>query len=244
MADLKLTKLSKQTLDYIETVVSVAKTAGIDNIIIEQDRVRGLDDDKTVLILQTEDVPTFPFGAIGLTRIGVFASRYEIAKTAKDFTVEANIDDTINGEPSFVRGLLLKGKGVKIDYRCANPKTIQAPKALNDTITHKVKMSSDAVQMLSKGQAAMSADEAIFVGTEDGVSLEIKDNNGDSLVYDITDDISLENGHKVSDFYHRYPIKVISPLFKQNPDGYFYLSSKGMLYIDVNGINVVVLPRS
>lgn len=244
MADYKQTKLTKEVLDYIEAVVAVARTAGIDNIIIEEDRVRAMDDDKTVVILQTENVPKLPFGSIGLTRVGTFSTRYEIAKAAKDFVVEATIDDTSDSEPSFVRALLLKGKGVKIDYRCANPKTIQAPKALNDAITHRVKMNADAVQMLTKGQAAMTADEVVFVGKEGDVALEIKDNSGDALAYDITADVTLENGHKVSEFFHRYPIKVIVPLFKQNPDGYFSLSTKGMMHISVNNINVVVLPRS
>lgn len=238
------TKLTKQILDYIETVVGVAKTAGIDNIIIETDKVRAIDEDKTVVMFQTEGVPDLPFGAIGLNRIGVFSSRYEIAKAAKDFAIEATIDDTSKDEPSFVRSLTLKGKGIKIDYRCANPKTIQAPKALNDAITHRVKMTPDAVQMLTKGQSAMAADEVAFVGNKDGVFLEIKDTNSDALNYTFGDTVLLENGHKVVDFFHRYPIKVIAPLFKQNPDGDFLLSTRGMMNIEVNGINVFVLPRS
>lgn len=244
MADPKLTKLTPDILGYFETIVDVAKTAGIDNIIIEKDKVRAIDDDKTVVIFQEKDVPKLPFGTIGLNRISVFGSRYDIAKAAKDFEVLATIDDTADDEPSFVRSLLLKGKGVKVDYRCANPKTISAPKALNDTITHKVRMNGDAVQMLTKGQSAMSADEVAFIGGKDGVTLEIKDNNSDVLSYAIADKVELENGHKIADFVHRYPIKTIVPLFKQNPDGDFYLSSRGMLKIIVNGITVFVLPRS
>jgi hypothetical protein len=241
---MQTSKLSQEVLDYIEKVVNVAKTAGIDNIIIEKDKVRAIDDDKNVVIFQTTDVPKFPFGAIGLNRISVFASRYDIAKASKDFSVEATIDDTADDEPSFVRSLLLKGKGVKIDYRCANPKTIQAPKALNDTITHKVQMTADAVQMLTKGQSAMAADEVAFAGNKNSVSLEMKDNNSDVFEYTFGDTVLLENGHKVADFHHRYPIKIINPLFKQNPDGYFTLSSRGMMNIVVNDINVFVLPRS
>jgi len=244
MADTKQTKLPKPVLDYLETVVAVAKTAGIDNVIIEEGKVRAIDDDKTVVIFQTEDVPDLPFGSIGLSRIGSFSSRYEIAKAAKDFAVDATIDSSNEDEPTFVRSLLLKGKGVKIDYRCANPKTIQAPKALADTITHKVKMTADAVAMMTKGQSAMAADEVTFIGDADGMSFEIRDNNSDVFAYKITDDVDLENGHTVADFFHKYPIKLIVPLFKQNPDGYFYLTTKGMMYISVNDINVVVLPRS
>jgi hypothetical protein len=239
-----MSKLTKEILDYIETVVGVARTAGIDNIIIEKDKVRAIDDDKTVVMFQDEDVPALPFGTIGLNRIGVFSSRYDITKAAKDFSVDATIDDSNTSEPSFVRSLLLKGKGIKIDYRCANPKNISAPKALSDTISHRVKMTGDAVQMLAKGQAAMGAEEVSFIGSDDGVVLEMSDVNSDVLSYKFADVVDLENGAKAPDFTHKYPIKTIVPLFKQNPDGYFYLTTRGMMKVTVNNINVFVLPRS
>lgn len=239
-----MAKLTKEILDYIELVVGVAKTAGIDNIIIEKGKVRAIDDDKTVVLFQEENVPVLPFGTIGLNRISVFSSRYDIAKAASDFSIEATIDDTKDDEPSFVRSLLLKGKGIKIDYRCANPKTISAPKALSDEISHRVKMTAEAVQMLNRGKDAMGAEEVSFIGSKDGVVLEMSDVNSDVLTYKFADVVDLENNAKAPDFTHKYPIKTISPLFKQNPDGFFYLTTRGMMKVTVNNINVFVLPRS
>lgn len=241
---MKTEKLSKTVLDYIEKVVGVAKLAGIDTVIIETDRVRGVDDDKTVFILQNEDVPDLPFGAMGMTRISVWSSRYDIAKSTASYSVEANIDDENKDEPSFVRSLSLKGKGIKIDYRCANPKTIKSPREIADPITHRIKMTSDAVNMMTRGQAAMAAEEVSFFGSKTGVCLEMKDTNSDALTYEFADTIDLENGHTVVDFHHRYPLKTITALFKQNPDGHFLLTTKGMMFITVNDINVVVFPRS
>jgi hypothetical protein len=241
---MKTEKLSRSVLDYIEKIVGVAKIAGIDTIILEEGKVRGIDEDHTVFILQEKDVPDLPFGAIGMTRIGVWSSRYDIAKATTGHSIEAAIDDEGKDEPSFVRSLTLKGKGIKIDYRCANPKTIKSPRQLADPITHRVQMTADAVNMLTRGQSAMSADDVSFFGSATGVCLEMKDNNSDALTYEFADTISLENGHTVVDFHHHYPIKTLTALFKQNPDGYFQLTTKGMMIITVNDITVVVFPRS
>jgi len=237
-------KLSDAILGYIETIINVAKLANVDNIILEEGRVRAVDEDCTVFILQTDKVPALPFGAIGLNRINVFTSRYDIAKPSKGFVVESTVDDTIKNEPSFVRSLQFKGAGVKIDYRCANPKLIRAPKEIKDPITHSVRMSSEAIHMLSKGQAAMAADDVAFTGSKTGVTLEIKDNNSDALEYKFCDTVGLVGTTTVPDFHHLYPLKTITTLLKQNPDVTVFITAKGMMHIDVNGINVVVMPRS
>lgn len=247
---MKTEKLSKTVLDYIEKVVGVAKLAGIDTVIIETDRVRGVDDDKTVFILQNDDVPDLPFGAMGMTRISVWSSRYDIAKSTASYSVEANVEDAVTDpktgvvEPSYVRSLALKGKGIKIDYRCANPNTIRSPREIADPITHRIKMTADAVNMLTRGQSAMAADEVGFFGSKTGVCLEMKDTSSDALTYEFADTFDLENGHTVVDFHHRYPLMTITALFKQNPDGHFLLTTKGMMFITVNDITVVVFPRS
>lgn len=244
MADPKQTTLSPETIKYIERAVNVARLANIDNLIIETGKVRASDEDATVFICHDENIPAFPFGAIGLTRLGVFASRLDIATGIGSAKVEAVIDDSSETEPSFVRSLTFKAKGFKVDYRCANPKTIKAPKSIKDPIHHSCDMNASGVMMMTKGQSAMAADEAVLVGGKDGVKLEIRDVNSDALVFDICDTVTLEDGCSTPDFYHRYSIKVITNLFKQNPDGRFYITSKGILKISVDDFTVFVMPRS
>ena len=244
MADYKLTKLDPTSLSYIERVVSVAKIAGIDSVIIGNGMVRGMDEDQTVVILDTNNVPSLPMDtSIGLNRVSTFQSRYEISKSASGFSIDAYVDDGDADNP-FIRSLTLKGKGTKIDFRCAAPASIKAPKTLNDTVTHSSCFNVEAVQMIVKGQSAMGADEMALRGSTDGVVLEIRDNGGDMLTYDITKDVRQEHSDASTDFYHRYPIKAVIPLIKQNPDGKFLLSKRGMLYVSVNNINVVILPKA
>jgi hypothetical protein len=232
-------KLDVDTIAYIQKVVKTAQMVGIDNVIIEPNTTRAIDDDKTVVLFQNENVPDMPFGSIGLNRIGVFMSRLDIAKTQDGFSIESD-----NPEGSeFVRSLTMKAKGVKIDYRCANPTTIQAPRQINDTLKYRVPLNAEAVVLLQKGQTAMSADIVTIVSNKSGVSFEIVDINKDVFSHTFTTKVENLTDNENISFAHRYPIKNLLPLFKQNADGYFEVGQKGILSISVQGLNLFVLPQ-
>lgn len=231
-------KLEAATIEYINSVVKTAQLIGIDNIIIEPDTVRAIDEAKTVVILQTKDVPDMPFGSIGLNRIGVFQSRYDIARVQDKFTMEAVIDD----DNEFARALTMKGKGVKIDYRCANPTTITAPKVINDAAKNRVQLTGDAVLLLQKGQAAMGADTVTIISNE-GVSFEFVDVNNDVFKHTFADDAEPLTDDEDTKFAHRYPAKTLLALFKHNPTGTFDVGNAGTLSLEINGLNVTVLPQ-
>ena len=232
-------KLSTDEIAYIQKVVKAAQMVDIDNIIIEPDLVRAIDDDKTVVLFQNEDVPDMAFGSIGLNRISVFMSRLDIAKTQEDFTIEADNPDS----GDYARSLTMKAKGVKIDYRCANPSTIQAPRQVNDTLKCRVPLNAEAVVMLQKGQSAMSAETVTIVSNKKGVSFEIVDINNDTFSYTFTDKVESLTEDGDVNFAHRYPVKTLLPLFKQNAEGTFAIGQKGILSISVQGLNLFVLPQ-
>ncbi len=224
-------KLDIATLGFIQNVVDVAKLVNVDGIIIEPERVRGMDEARTVVVFQDEDVPLMGFGSIGLNRIDVFTSRINIVKIQDQFTVEATIDE----EKEFVRSLTMKAKGTKIDYRCASPATIQAPRIINDELIEEIQAGFESIVILQKSVAAMGNAELVtIVGDKRGVSFELEDINGD--VFDHT-------FGKVTDhqFSHKYPVKTLLALLKENQT--FMVGKKGMIKFDVNGIGVYVLPK-
>ena len=137
----------------------------------------------------------------------------------------------------------MKAKGIKIDYRCANPVTIQAPKQVNDTLKYSVPLNAEAVMMLQKGQSAMSAETVTIVSNNKGVAFEIVDINNDTFSYTFTNDVETLTDDDDPNFAHRYPVKTLIPLFKQNFDQTFSIGQKGILSISVNGLNLFVLPQ-
>jgi len=243
-------KVDAPSLAYIQNVVKTAQLVKIGNIIIEPDKVRAIDDEKSVVLFQDVDVPKMPFNSIGLNRIDVFMNRFEVAKGVEDFELEAVMPDPDPEKldaPKFTRALVMKGKGIKIDYRCANPATIQAPKLINDKIKYKVQINPEAVLLMSKGQSAMSSDDVTLTSDKDGVVFEMTDINGDAFTYKFADKVTLvdkaANGKDVN-FIHKYPLKVLLPLFKVSSDAPFFVTTRGMLKVVVNGLDLYVLPRA
>jgi len=232
-------KLDTNSIAYIQNVVKTAQMIDIDNVIIEPGLVRAIDDNKTVVLFQDKDVPDMIFGSIGLNRIGVFMSRLDIAKTQEDFTIDATTDDG----SEFTRSLTMKAKGLKVDYRCANPTTIQAPKQVNDVMRYKVELNAEAVVLLQKGQSAMGAETVTIVSGKDGVNFELVDINDDVFSHLVTTKVETLTDDDNTMFAYRYPIKTLLPLFKYNPEGFFTIGQKGILSISVSGLTIFVLPQ-
>ena len=231
-------KLDAETIGYLQLVVNTAQLVGIDNIIIEEGMVRAIDENKTVVIYQNENVPTPVFGAVGLNRIGVFTSRFDIIKTRDD----ANIEVTVDEERGFARSLIMRSKGIKVDYRCANPASIQAPRQINDQMKFQVPLSGEAVMLLQKGQGAMGAETVSVISNDDGVAFELADINNDVFSHVFADEAKCLDGGKPI-FAHRYPVKTLLAMFKTNAEGDFYIGGKGMLKFMVNGLDVYVIPQ-
>lgn len=233
-------KLDAITISYLQTVVKTAKLVNIDSLIIEPNLVRAIADDNSVVILQNKDVPDMPFGSIGMNRLDVFASRYELLKMQEKFSVEADIDD----DAKCVRSITMKAKGTKIDYRCAKPAAIKAPRQINDVLKHRVKISADSVVLLQKAVAAMSGPEHITLISNSGVSLELSDINNDVFKHSFMEEVETLTPDATGKFAHRYFVKTLLPLLKQNLEIHFDVGAKGILAFYVNGLTVYVLPQA
>lgn len=232
-------KLNTATIQFIENTVSTARSVGIEDIIIEEDVIRAADEAKTVLVYHTNNIPDLPFKSIGLSRIGVFLSRVGVVKGQKDFAVDATTHD----DEGYVKNLLISAKGVKIDFRCADPKRIIAPKVVNDTMKCLVPLNADAVVLLQKAAAAVSSDNVTIIGNKDGVTFELYENEtNDKFTHTYQADIEKLGGDDIQ-FVHSYPLKIVLPLFKENVDSNFAIGEKGMLNIQMNGLDLYVLPQ-
>ena len=232
--------LDPVSLKYLQEVVRVCRLVGVDNVAIEPGMIRGMDDDqKVVIFLDGKTVPEFDFGSIGLSRLDVFQTRLDIARTQDKFTIEVIAKPDV----SYVQSLVMKATGTKIDYRCMDPTKIKAPKKLNDVMKFRVKINSQAVSLLQKAVAAMGADIVTVISNSEGVSFELVDVNKDVFKHTFTEDVEvLEDGKGVS-FAHRYPAKTLLSIFKEDPAGTFEIGGKGLLLFPIAGINVYVLPQ-
>jgi hypothetical protein len=236
--------IDNATLTYIQNAIKTAGLVKIDSIVIEPGRVRAMDADRTVVLFHNENVPDMVFGSIGINRFSVFNSRVDIAKSVDNFVIDAVVDSSPGKDP-FVRALQMKGKGVKVDYRCANPLTVQAPKNLRDQIVYRLHINTDVIQMIQKGQVAMSTDDITIICIDGGVSFTMTDINGDTLSYQFGDSVELVTSDvdTSTDFSYTYPIKLVHSLFKHNTNQVFDITTKGMIKITVNQLDFYILAK-
>ena len=231
-------KLTQDTLTFIQNVVHTAELVNIDSIIIDAESVRGLSENNTVVLLE-KDIPKLEIGPIGLNRTDVFQQRLDVVQGLDGFAIDATIDE----DKGFVRALVMKAKGTKVDYRCANPATIRAPRVINDDLMARVEFTSEGVSMLQKGAAAMGSDVVEFKSNSCGVHFTLEDVNNDTFNHQFAN--SSEALGEASDgrFTHKYPVKTLLALFKHESVNHFEVGSKGTMLVKINGLGVYVLPK-
>ena len=235
--------LSTELIDFIENVVKTGQSVNIENVLIDATNgsVRGIDEDRTVVMFHNENIPALDCGSIGLNRNGTFLSRIDIVKGRVGFIVDA-LSVTLDDE-KFVKALQMASSDTKIDFRAGHPETIKAPKQINDTIIYRVQLNAEAVSVLQKSYAAMGSETVAIVGDDDGVSFELEDINEDKLSHTFAHEYTSDDDVAIAPFSHKYPAKTLLSLFKQNPDGTFEIGAKGIMRIAVNDLNMYVLPQ-
>jgi hypothetical protein len=245
-------KFSKDLVDYIRNVIKVARLAGIESVAIERIDpprgetknviVRAIDENKTVVICHTDTISEcLPVHGIGIGRLDLFSSRLALVMDRPGFVTEAEVISK-DGQDQVSR-ITFKAQGIKVDYRCANTVTIRAPKAINDPIKYEFTLDTDSIDTLIKAQNAMGVDFVTVISNESkGMCFELMDANKDIFSHEFSAQaVSIVDRDDV-EFVHRYPIKSLIPLIKQNSPHTIQVSERGIMKIDVSGINVFVLP--
>lgn len=223
-------KLNKDQIAFVRQVAETAQMINVESIIIEPDTVRGMNDSRSAVIFQA--IPTDTnFGSIGLNRIDVLLSRLDIVEGDK----KAEITVKMDGE--FVQSLMMKGNGAKINYRCAAPATIQAPKAINNETETITSMSADSVALLSKAVNAMgNAEDMTIIGNDDGISVQLADINQDEFFHTFAPVAD-------SKFSYKYSSKLFMTLLKKHPSGEFEIGKKGAVKFVFNGLGIYLIPK-
>jgi len=229
-------KLEPELIDHISAVVKTSKLIGIDGLKFEPDFIGGLAEDKTTYITQLEDIPDMPFDAMCIKNLKGFQSRFEIARKQDNFEMYVNLNDD-----DFVRSVIMKGKGTKIDFRCSTPVQVKAPRGFQSSLINRIKLTGETVMLLQQAIASMGSDVVTII-SNNGVSFEIVDVNNDVFKHNFEFDVESLDGEDNTTFAHRYPAKKLLGLFKINPTATFDVSDTGRLCINVNGFDVTILP--
>lgn len=177
-------QLSTDSIQKLQQLITIAQTAEIDRIIIEDGKVRGISEDKSVVLFSETNVPDFGFPSIAFNRLGTLASRLALVKTADTVVI-----DSKKGKNDLEVGMLdISWAGAKVQYRCADPVTAGqgAPKVLRDPNLWSVNVDTKQIPMIVNALRSMKADR-VNLNTRTGseVFLELVE-PGSNDVFTIT----------------------------------------------------------
>lgn len=230
-------KIEKEILNLILLATETAKLLSIEDIIIDKNGIRALHPDRTSLILFKQELP-LPFESIGINRLNILQQRLNVIKDFNDINIDAQVDGENN-----VKILKFSNKNLSVSYRCANSKTISAPKNVNENFFREVSFTKDAFEMLSKANSAMKSEFFSLISNENGVSFELVDSNNDVFSYVFSTKIDIMDKEFSETFVYKYDIKEFLPILKHNPNTKVQIGEKGILKLLVNGLDVLIVPK-
>jgi len=221
--------------------------AGLTKLIIEKDKIRGIDAKQTVALVSTTNVPDLDGKQAGVTRLSELAARISLVKSQGDLSVDVVAS---TGNPNDVAVLELSAGKTRAQYRCAALDVVKAvPKNIADTLVWEIKVDSKLIQVLGQGVSAMGADY-VTIASPDGnvVKAECVDATKDVFSTNFEDaPVWIGAGAKASSFVQTYPAKTLLALLKEtnktsNPVS-MKLGEGGILSFKVNGFDLFVIPK-
>ena len=168
-------KLNQKSIKNLQDLLSLCSIADIESVVIEDNAIRGISEDKSCVIISDKNIPDFGEGAkIGLSRLGVLATRISLFKDDDQMTVDAKINDR-----NEVSTLEISNPSAKIQFRCTSPSLIRAPKKVNDEASFSVSINKEDIPFIISGAKSMSSKRVTIAGKANGIYLEFTDTNQD-----------------------------------------------------------------
>ena len=240
-------KLSEASIKRLSDLLAVAGLSGLDRVVINQTIIRGIDDKKSVLLIQPNDGSIDLGGAsMSLGRLGTLASMVSLIRGRDEKVI---IEANLNADETEVVSLKIIGSGAKAEFRCAAAVTGDSiPRALNSVPVWEFPIMSEVVGQVIAAASALGADRVGVMYKAGEVSFECQYSNTDSIVTSVTSDIRWlpEDDTPQSSFYHILPCKSFFPLLKAvasaNDVANINVGSAGVVTLMVKGFQMYVLP--
>lgn len=236
-------QLSKNTIDFLSRVIKVAKILKIEHIIVDNECVRGHNQDEGSMIIHNT-LPTFEFSLLGLSRVDILNSRLSLL--GNDVVIEAEEKGDTPATRIISKLIMSQGK-TEVEFKCANPTLLQkAPRVLKDPVYFTFSMSQDTILLLQKSQSAFKGETISLVGSKNSVMVKLSDIEGDMMNHLVTESLTVSTECDKDKFYFSYKTRVLLSLLKDSIEDdqvVINITRRGILNLKVLGINVYIAPE-
>ena len=229
-------KLTNNETQNLENILATAAIGGIDQIIIEDGFVRGVNPDKTFAIISNFNVPKFP-QKIGIARLGTLAQRLAVFK-GKEPVIE--VKESSRDEIACME--IVCGKN-KVQFRCTSTMLIKAPKAINDDAACQIKLTKEETKTILDAIRVMSCKKVTLSIRKGGVvQFEIADETNDTFKITLDNPADKEDDSVV--YYYQASVLIAILKYKMEFDeAVLDIGVQGTIKTEINGHSITVLPQ-
>lgn len=227
-------KLETLQVDLIKRCCRVARALSMESFAIDGNIVRGQAEGGMLLVHELDD----EIIKIGVSRASTLFNRLTMMGEGGEFTMHTEKND----KDEIVR-LVMKAKGTKLDFKCASPERIRAPKALKDKVVASFNITVNTLQMLRKASSAMSVKHLSFIVDDSSVTIRLVDDQNDEFRH-VAADASVKTTNDYEDKQtFTYDLKNFLQVLKDSGEnGEVCVTKRGFLLCQYEGLTVLLAP--
>lgn len=238
-------KLSKETVKRIMDVVTTASSIGVEQLVMDEDSIRGHSEDSKTILLDKNVFTYEHFDAIGISRVKTLTSRFNMMMgISDDISIKVENREKDNGHRN-ASVLTIRTKGTSVEFRCADPSYIRAPKNLRSEVIYSFDINSKSLEVMSRGTSVMGAGKDISFSFEnDKVQFNLSDNDGDTLKHTISEVVHTRDDSDTFFFkYNKSLLKLLKLALVDNDSTTIFITKRGILRLIVNNLTVYQAPE-
>ncbi len=233
-------KLSSEEISKLKSLLVTCSSMGIDSVVIIDGVARGINDDKTTVLISKESIPNFG-KKIGLSNLSTLMARLAIFNGKNDIVIDAKESD--RGE---ISSLEASSGRSKFQFRCTSTMLLDGkiPKAVNDSAASNIFITKEEAKTILDAVRVMGAKKICLVKNADRrVELSVADSNNDTFKVSVetpSEDLGDEDTHVIF-----YPTDVFTSALKSSAGDItqMTLGARGTLTVSVNSHPIILLPQ-
>lgn len=240
---MKSFKLDKKSQTNLESILQLCSSVGIDSILIDEESVRGVNEEKSCVIISKDNIPTLNGNKIGLSRIGVLLARINLLKSDSNAYIEAT-----KNEKSEITQLDIIATGAKVQFRCTSTVLIKAPKSVNDSPHWLITVPENQIDLLVNGVRTMGAKKILLTKNGSKCNIECADVSQDTFSISLNTDVKWvceDPNTEETNFVYYYPTDVLLPVIKQlsGKDIELTIGENGTLTTKINSHPITIISQ-
>jgi hypothetical protein len=234
-------KLQASEIKKLYDILTISAIGNISALVIEDSIVRGMNDDRSCVILSDHEVPKFG-QKVGISRISALKSLLDIFMDDANVSIEAKESD--RGEISQLEISAGRNKG---QFRCTAVSSIKAPKSISDEPVFLLTVGKDELTKIFQGVKVKNAKKlAISILKNGNVSFQMTDANHDNLKFEVdavAEKLVDEDMDSVTHYFNTDVFMSVIRKASEDGDVVLTVGAGGTITLLVNEHRMTIMPQ-